>query len=327
VAQSYFNRLEALEHRIGPALERIDARMLSMNAAAPETAPARPPLVATVKNEMWSQWVLPRTVEDADGTTWWGSVGRPHRDRPGPIFVGRRTLAGVVDKAVIGVQQENIGPWAARGTTDDHNRPAIIYNPWPEARLPLAAIQADHGAHPWLRYWTSPTLDPADLALRGRLEHGDGLKTYGQWFLRPDRPGVLRGAYREGNYQRAGWSFAERPDETADPSDWAFHPERLVGRGLYILLTPTVSGDGLWLTSYRLPSVAGPRRITLAKLRWDWSLVNLDGDVIVNDLRAAPPLDPLAHPDFSVAHEAPETDHIRLFDVREREDGRLQTTE
>jgi hypothetical protein len=85
-----------------------------------------------------------------------------------------------------------------------------------------------------------------------------------------------------------------------------------------------VSGDGLWLTSYRLPSVAGPRRITLAKLRWDWSLVNLDGDVIVNDLRAAPPLDPLAHPDFSVAHEAPETDHIRLFDVREREDGRLQ---
>lgn len=287
-------------------------------------------------NEMWSQWVWPRTIEDDNGNQMWGTLGKQEGPyvangtgivgRPGPLFIGyRESFSANAKKVLIGHSEENTGVWAARGSTDDHNRPAICLNPNPAAAYPLVAFQCDHNAKQTGRFWRSATRNPEDLTLVGLTPiNGSDFPAYAQLFWNRANPAELRGAYRIGDYDDGIWSFFVADPATL-PSTWTYHRNKIGGSGGYFLTTPCRDGSGMWLASHRHPSQAGSKRITLVKLNWDWSLVSGNGTLISADIRAeVSPVDVLDNANTTVIDTATGTRLVRLFDAREYSDGKVR---
>ncbi|WP_287384973.1 hypothetical protein, partial [Mesorhizobium sp.] len=287
-------------------------------------------------NEMWSQWVWPRTIEDDNGSQFWGSVGKQEGPfvangtglvgRPGPLWIGHReTYAANAKKVMIGLSEESTGSWAARGGADDHDRPAICLNPNPAAAYPLVAFQCDHNAKQYGRFWRSATRNPADLVLVGQTPvNGAEFPAYAQLFWNRANPAELRGAYRIGGFSTGEWSFFVGDPGTL-PSTWTYHRNKIGGSGGYFLTIPARDGSGMWLVSHRHPTQAGAKRVTLAKLKWDWSLVSGNGTVISADIRAeVSAVDILDHANVTVIDTATTTRMFRLFDAREYSDGKIR---
>lgn len=279
-------------------------------------------------NEMWSQWVWPRTVEDEYGTAYWGSVGKQEGERAGPLFIGRRkAYGGAGEKTVIGLSEENTGPWEERGWIDDHDRPCSVINPRPGAVYPLTAQQADHGSHAWMRYWRSTTKNPDDLAFVSTIVNGAQPKTYGQYYLHPDGLGRMFGMYRDGGSSTPYWSFLYRAAEADLPAAWTHYADRFDGAGLYVVMIPRLDQLGVWLVFYGHPGNSPDPTIKLAKLNWDWSLTALDGTVIRADLRTGAninPHDETEGVDFTTIAVPAGADRFRLFDAREYDDDTLR---
>ncbi|MER8439297.1 hypothetical protein NKH36_03025 [Mesorhizobium sp. M1312] len=284
-------------------------------------------------NEMWSQWVWPRTIEDDDGNQMWGSVGKsegPLVDngtglvgRDGPLWIGyREAYAASAKKVLIGYSEEGSGVWAARGAVDDHNRPAILSHPNPAAPVKLVAFQSDHSGLQWSRFWRSTTLNPADLTLVGQTPTVPGdFHSYGQLWWNGASPNELRGCYRIGGFDTGIWSFFSA-DPAGTMASWTHYNDKIGGDGAYFLTVPALDGTGTWLACVRHPTVTGAKKVTLAKLLWDWSLVAGDGTVISADIRAeVTPIDILDDADVTVIDTATGDRRLRLFDAREYDDG------
>ncbi|MER8925772.1 hypothetical protein NKI07_08010 [Mesorhizobium sp. M0859] len=287
-------------------------------------------------NEMWSQWVWPRTIEDDNGNQMWGSLGRQQGPftangtglvgRAGQLWIGyREAFAANAKKVMIGLSEESTGVYAARGGVDDHDRPAICLNPNPAAVYPLVAFQCDHNAKQYGRFWRSTTRNPADLTLVGQTPvNGSEYPAYAQLFWNRANPAELRGAYRIGLFDIGTWSFFVGDPGTL-PSTWTYHYNKVGGDGTYFLTIPALDGSGMWLASHRHPTVAGSKRVTLAKLKWDWSLVSGNGTVISADIRAeASPVDILNHANVTVIDTMTGTRLTRLVDAREYSDGKIR---
>ncbi|MER8924330.1 hypothetical protein [Mesorhizobium sp. M0859] len=287
-------------------------------------------------NEMWSQWVWPRTIEDDNGNQMWGSLGKQQGPftangtglvgRPGQLWIGyREAFAANTKKVMIGLSEENTGRWAARGGVDDHNRPSICLNPNPAAVYPLVAFQCDHNAKQYGRFWRSTTRNPADLTLVGQTPvNGSEYPAYAQLFWNRANPAELRGAYRIGLFDIGTWSFFVGDPGTL-PSTWTYHYNKVGGDGTYFLTIPALDGSGMWLAAHRHPTVAGSKKVTVAKLKWDWSLVSGNGTVISADIRAeASPVDILDHANATVIDTMTGTRMTRLFDAREYSDGKIR---
>lgn len=284
-------------------------------------------------NEMWSQWVWPRTIEDDDGNQMWGSLGKSEGPlgangtglvgRPGPLWIGyREAYAASAKKVLIGYSEEGSGVWAARGKTDDHNRPAILRHPNPAAPIKLVSFQSDHSGLQWSRFWRSTTLNPEDLVLVGQTPTVPGdFHSYGQLWWNGASPNELRGCYRVGGFDTGVWSFFSC-DPAGTMASWTHYFDKIGGEGTYFLTVPALDGDGTWLACVRHPTVTGAKKVTLAKLLWDWSLVAGDGTVISADIRAeVTPIDILDDADVTVIDTATGDRRLRLFDAREYADG------
>lgn len=284
-------------------------------------------------NEMWSQWVWPRTIEDDDGNQMWGSLGKSEGPlvangtglvgRPGPMWIGyREAYAASAKKVLIGYSEEGSGVWAARGKTDDHNRPAILRHPNPAAPIKLVSFQSDHSGLQWSRFWRSTTLNPEDLVLVGQTPTVPGdFHSYGQLWWNGASPNELRGCYRVGDFDDGVWSFFSC-DPAGTMASWTHYNDKVGGEGTYFLTVPALDGDGTWLACVRHPTVAGAKKVTLAKLLWNWSLVSGDGTVISADIRAeVTPIDILDDADVTVIDTATGDRRFRLFDAREYDDG------
>lgn len=284
-------------------------------------------------NEMGSQWAWPRTVEDDEGNQFHGSMGRSEGPlvpngtglvgRPGPLWLGyREAYSGSTRKKFIGYSEEGLGVWAARGKVDDHGRPAVIIHPNPAAPIQLAVLQSDHSGLQWSRFWRSATKNPDDLVLVGQTPTTPGdFHSYAQMWWNGISPNQLRGAYRIGGFDTGVWSFFEC-DPAGTMASWTHYPEKIGGEGTYFLTVPALDGSGTWLACVRHPTVTGAKKITLAKLLWDWSLVAGDGTVISADIRAeATPIDILDDADVTTIDTATGDRRFRLFDAREYADG------
>ncbi|TIL94803.1 MAG: hypothetical protein E5Y73_09725 [Mesorhizobium sp.] len=284
-------------------------------------------------NEMWSQWVWPRTTEDDDGNQIWGSLGKqegPLVDsgsglvgRPGPLWIGyRERYAANAKKVLIGYSEESSGLYAARGSQDDHNRASHLRHPNPSAPIRLVAFQSDHSAIQWSRFWRSTTLNPEDLTLVGQTPTVPGeYHSYGQLWWNGASLNELRGCYRIGDFDSGVWAFF-KCDPAGTMASWTHYKNKIGGDGTYFIAAPTEDNSGRWIASVRHPTVAGDKKITLAKLLWDWSLVAGDGTVISADITAeVTPIDILNDADVTVIATATGDRRLRLFDAREYDDG------
>ncbi|TIO12487.1 MAG: hypothetical protein E5X86_33055 [Mesorhizobium sp.] len=284
-------------------------------------------------NEMWSQWVWPRTIEDDAGNQMWGSLGKSEGPlvangtglvgRPGPLWIGHREAYAVnANKVLIGYSEEGSGVWAARGKADDHNRPAILRHPNPAAPIKLVTFQSDHSGLQWSRFWRSTTLNPADLVLVGQTPTVPGdFHSYGQLWWNGASPNELRGCYRVGGFDTGVWSLFSC-DPAGTMASWTHYNDKIGGEGTYFLTVPARDNSGTWLASVRHPTVAGAKKITLAKLKWDWSLVSGNGTVISANLTTeVTPVDILDHANVTVIATAAGDNRLRLFDAREYSDG------
>ncbi|RWK94549.1 MAG: hypothetical protein EOR53_18255 [Mesorhizobium sp.] len=105
-------------------------------------------------------------------------------------------------------------------------------------------------------------------------------------------------------------------------ASWTHYNDKIGGEGTYFLTVPARDNSGTWLASVRHPTVAGAKKITLAKLKWDWSLVSGNGTVISANLTTeVTPVDILDHANVTVIATAAGDNRLRLFDAREYSDG------
>lgn len=283
----------------------------------PEPTPQEPPYsfgsdYLVTRDRFWSQWIDPLMPEDQHGNYWQGALGRvlPGQAAFGRILVGRSLNGDLMTTTAIGFIKAS-----SYGKTDDHDAPAILLDLRTGAPYPLMVFQTDHAQTNKVRWWRSPTLDPAGLVEQTSITTA-GPATYQQLLRNPTNPDEIWMLLRHTSGSADGlWSIYSSPD---NGGTWTPRNTLLgvTGGGMYAAWVPSSDGN-VWLMCYGHPTNGLDKVIRVAKLKWTGELVGLDGTVIsANLLAVSSPVNPFTAAGFTVAHD-PGSDLTRFFSMWE----------
>ncbi len=259
----------------------------------------------------YNQWIFP-TFCTMKGRRWLGTMGQGGTS---PDYFGGLSINEKIGQATWMQYEFDRQQFVQEGyQTDDHNGPAVLLDPRPNARHPLMVFQADHsGPGSYFRCWRSRTADAAGLG-EPRIVSMAGNMSYAQAFRNPVNPDEIITFSRQGGSSSAIWMIYRSTDEMD-----SVHSARLIaGDDLYMMARPAINGLGLHILIQQHPQNGVDQRVLYLYYRFsDRSLWNWAGDLVVADVMASGSFDPFSVSGPTTVYTPAAGRKKRLFDVME----------
>lgn len=269
-----------------------------------------------IKDCFWTWWINPIACR-MGRTTYGGGVGVGDDEQNyGDIKIWQQRKNSLLKAAIIGKIETVL---TSTDKTDDHNAPAILLDPRPDAKYPLTVFQADHSqAGSVTRMWRSRTTDVSGLALFGSISTSVRV-TYSQAYRNPKNLDQIFVIIRHAGNAQGDWRIL-RSDDNGE--SWKEH-KIFQQAGFYI--GSRQSENGITLVFQRNVMSDVDTKVALTELRWDGSLVGFNNEVLIADVFAlTSPVAPFALPNLSVIYESEAGTFRRVFDIREVSENKVQ---
>ncbi|MGX1957021.1 flagellar biosynthesis protein [Serratia proteamaculans] len=198
-------------------------------------------------------------------------------------------------------------------SSDDHDAPSILLDTRPTAVKPIMAFQSDHsGAASWLRCWTSPTIDPANIGEPVRIST-QGNMTYAQTYRNPKNQDEIAVFARNGNSNSAKWFVHISQDNGATWARNAF----IGGDDLYMTSCQSQDGDSIHIAIQNHPRSTDTRVIYLQMVWATKELVNISGVVFAANILTYQFTNPFLSEVPDVVFTAAVDNTKRLFEIKQ----------
>ncbi|MFS7187869.1 prophage tail fiber N-terminal domain-containing protein [Serratia proteamaculans] len=198
-------------------------------------------------------------------------------------------------------------------STDDHDAPSILLDTRPNAERPLQIFNANHGTNAsLLRYWSSPTFDPANIGAATQLS-GHGGMTYAQSYRNPNNQDEIAVFSRYGNSNTARWFIYLSAD---NGSTWKAN-SFIGGDDLYMTSCQSLDAGSIHIAIQNHPR-ATDTRVLYLRLSWaDKSLKNNAGDVFAANIMNYQYTNPFVSSIPDIVFTAASGNTKRLFEIKD----------